>query len=137
MAKSIQALARARGALNAEREIRGAGEESTDRGEGSPGALPFVTRLSYVAPDEKQAREAPRAALTWIRDLNGLRRTLKGGSEIYMDLDHWRRTRPEAPPSYESELKNTAYFGTPDQMTGWKYALLSFWDQPLTGHRPG
>ena len=23
------------------------------------------------------------------------------------------------PPSYESELQTTAYFGTPDQMTGW------------------
>ena len=78
-----------------------------------------MVRLSYVAADIKQAREEPRAALSWIRDLNGLRRTLKGGSEIYMDLDDWRRTRPESPPTYESELKNTAYFGTPDQMVEW------------------
>jgi alkanesulfonate monooxygenase SsuD/methylene tetrahydromethanopterin reductase-like flavin-dependent oxidoreductase (luciferase family) len=70
--------------------------------------MPFF-RLAYVAEDEK----------TWIRDLNGLRRTLTGGSEIYMDLDHWRRTRTQVPPSYESELKQIAYFGTPDQMVAW------------------
>ncbi len=80
--------------------------------------MPFF-RLAYVAEDEKQAREDPRAALTWIRDINGLRRTLTGGSEIDMDLDHWRQTRPQEPPSYESELKHTAYFGTPDQMVTW------------------
>ena len=80
--------------------------------------MPFF-RLAYVAEDEQRARQEPRAALTWIRDLNGLRRTLTGGSEIYMDLDHWRRTRPQEPPSYDSELKNTVYFGTPDQMVGW------------------
>ena len=31
-----------------------------------------------------------------------------------MDLAHWRRTRPTDPPSYESELETTTYFGTPD-----------------------
>jgi alkanesulfonate monooxygenase SsuD/methylene tetrahydromethanopterin reductase-like flavin-dependent oxidoreductase (luciferase family) len=78
--------------------------------------MPFF-RLAYVAEDEKRATEDPREALTWVRDLNGLRRTLTGGSEIHMDLDHWRNTRTEEPPSYESQLETTAYFGTPDQMT--------------------
>ena len=78
--------------------------------------MPFF-RLSYVAEDEKHAKEDPREALTWVRDLNGLRRTLTGGSEIYMDLDHWRNTRTEQPPTYEDQLKDTTYFGTPDQMT--------------------
>ena len=32
-----------------------------------------------------------------------------------MDLDYWRRTRQVDPPSYESELETTAYFGTPDE----------------------
>ena len=77
--------------------------------------MPFF-RLAYVAEDEQQAREDPREALSWVLDLNGLRRTLKGGSEIYMDLDHWRQTRPNPPPTYESQLKTTAYFGNPDQM---------------------
>ncbi len=37
------------------------------------------------------------------------------GDEINVDLDHWRRTRPVEPPSYESELETTAYFGTPEE----------------------
>ena len=51
-----------------------------------------------------------------VHDLNGLRRTLTGGSEIYMDMDEWKRTRVEQPPSYESLLESTAYFGTPDRI---------------------
>jgi alkanesulfonate monooxygenase SsuD/methylene tetrahydromethanopterin reductase-like flavin-dependent oxidoreductase (luciferase family) len=77
--------------------------------------MPFF-RLTHVAEDEKQAREIPRASLTWVRDLNSLRRTLTGGSEIYMDLEHWRRTRTVQVPTYETELQTTAYFGTPEQL---------------------
>ena len=77
--------------------------------------MPFF-RLTHVAEDEKRATEIPRESLTWVRDLNSLRRTLSGGSEIYMDLEHWRRTRTVQPPSYASELQNTAYFGTPEQL---------------------
>jgi alkanesulfonate monooxygenase SsuD/methylene tetrahydromethanopterin reductase-like flavin-dependent oxidoreductase (luciferase family) len=77
--------------------------------------MPFF-RLTHVADDAKQAREIPRASVTWVRDLNSLRRTLTGGSEIYMDLDHWRRTRTIELPSYDTELNTTAYFGTPDQL---------------------
>ncbi len=77
--------------------------------------MPFF-RLTHVAEDEQQAREIPRASLTWVRDLNSLRRTLTGGSEIYMDLEHWRRTRTVQMPTYETELQTTAYFGTPEQL---------------------
>jgi alkanesulfonate monooxygenase SsuD/methylene tetrahydromethanopterin reductase-like flavin-dependent oxidoreductase (luciferase family) len=77
--------------------------------------MPFF-RLTHVAEDEKQAQEIPRASLTWVRDLNSLRRTLTGGSEIYMDLEHWRRTRTVPVPAYETELQTTAYFGTPEQL---------------------
>jgi alkanesulfonate monooxygenase SsuD/methylene tetrahydromethanopterin reductase-like flavin-dependent oxidoreductase (luciferase family) len=77
--------------------------------------MPFF-RLTYVAEDEKQAQEIPRASLTWVRDLNSLRRTLTGGSEIYMDLEHWRHTRTVQVPAYETELQTTAYFGTPEQL---------------------
>ena len=76
--------------------------------------MPYF-RFVYLAEDEKQAREYPRESLTWVRDLGGFRRTLTHGEEINVDLDHWRRTRPVDPPSYESELETTAYFGTPDQ----------------------
>ena len=51
-----------------------------------------------------------------MRDLNSLRRTLTGGSEIYRDLEHWRRTRTVKVPTYEEELQTTAYFGTPEQL---------------------
>jgi alkanesulfonate monooxygenase SsuD/methylene tetrahydromethanopterin reductase-like flavin-dependent oxidoreductase (luciferase family) len=77
--------------------------------------MPFFRHV-YVAEDAKQAVEVPRDSITWVRDLNSLRRTLTGGSEIYRDLEHWRRTRTVAVPSYEEELKTTAYFGTPEQL---------------------
>jgi alkanesulfonate monooxygenase SsuD/methylene tetrahydromethanopterin reductase-like flavin-dependent oxidoreductase (luciferase family) len=88
---------------------------------GKPSLLPEMPffRVAYVAEDARHAREDPRQALTWVADLNSLRRTLTGSSEIYMDLDHWRRTRTTQPPSYESQLQTTTYFGTPDQMVAW------------------
>ena len=78
------------------------------------GEMPYF-RFVYLAEEEREAREYPRESLTWVRDLGGFRRTLTHGEEINVDLDHWRRTRTEQPPSYESELETTAYFGTPDQ----------------------
>jgi alkanesulfonate monooxygenase SsuD/methylene tetrahydromethanopterin reductase-like flavin-dependent oxidoreductase (luciferase family) len=77
--------------------------------------MPFF-RLVHVAQDAQQSVAIPRDSLTWVRDLNSLRRTLTGGSEIYMDLEHWRRTRTVEVPTYESELKTTAYFGTPEYL---------------------
>jgi alkanesulfonate monooxygenase SsuD/methylene tetrahydromethanopterin reductase-like flavin-dependent oxidoreductase (luciferase family) len=77
--------------------------------------MPFFRHV-HVAEDAKQAVDIPRESLSWVRDLNSLRRTLTGGSEIYMDLDHWRQTRTVAVPTYESELQTTAYFGTPEQL---------------------
>ena len=77
--------------------------------------MPFF-RVTYVAEDQKPAEKDPQKAMDWVADLNGYRRTLTGGSEIYADLDHWIKTRPEDPPSYESRLESTAYFGTPDRL---------------------
>lgn len=77
--------------------------------------MPFF-RMVHVAADAKQAVEIPRASLTWVRDLNSLRRTLTGGSEIYMDLERWRCTRTVEVPTYASEIQTTAYFGTPDYL---------------------
>ena len=76
--------------------------------------MPYFRKV-YVGEDEKSAIEDPRDAVTWVYDLNGYRRTLKGGSEIYYDLDQWITNRPEHPPSYESRLETTTCFGTPDQ----------------------
>ncbi|MCH9009939.1 MAG: LLM class flavin-dependent oxidoreductase [Chloroflexi bacterium] len=75
--------------------------------------MPYF-RMVYLSDDQQGAVEDPRHALTWIHDLNGLRRSLTGGSDIFMDLNDWKRTRTEEPPSYESLLESTAYFGTPD-----------------------
>jgi alkanesulfonate monooxygenase SsuD/methylene tetrahydromethanopterin reductase-like flavin-dependent oxidoreductase (luciferase family) len=77
--------------------------------------MPFFRHV-YVAEDAKQTLDIPRDSITWVRDLNSLRRTLTGGSEIYRDLEHWRRTRTVKVPSYEEELQTTAYFGTPEQL---------------------
>lgn len=77
--------------------------------------MPYF-RLVYVGEDGKQAVEEARDPMTWVYDLNGLRRTLKGGSEIYMDLDHWKRTRPQQPLTYEEHLTKTAYIGDPDHV---------------------
>ncbi len=76
-------------------------------------------RFVHLAEDEKEAKEYPREALTWVRDLSGYRKTLTHGDEINVDLDEWRRVRPEAPPAYEWELENNTYFGTPDQCVQW------------------
>ena len=76
--------------------------------------MPYF-RFVYLEEDGPVAREYPRQSLTWVRDLGGYRRTLTHGDEINVDLDHWRRTRPVEPPSYESELETTAYFGTPEE----------------------
>jgi len=80
--------------------------------------MPYF-RFVHVAEDEKEAREYPREALTWVRDLSSYRRTLTRGDEINVDLDNWRRIRETAPPSYESELESNTYFGTPEQCIRW------------------
>ena len=88
------------------------------------GKLPRLDRMPYfrfvhVAEDEEEAREYPRNALTWVRDLSGYRKTLTHGDEINVDLEHWRQIRSEDPPSYESELENNTYFGSPEQCVEW------------------
>ena len=75
--------------------------------------MPYF-RFVYLAEDAKEAKEYPRESLTWVRDLGGYRRTLTHGEEINVDLASWRRTRQVDPPSYESELETTTYFGTPE-----------------------
>ncbi|MBQ11032.1 MAG: hypothetical protein CMJ45_05725 [Planctomyces sp.] len=79
---------------------------------------PFF-RFVHLDQDGKAAREYPRESLTWVRDLGGYRRSLTHGDEINVDLDEWRRTRTETPPSYETEVDTNHYFGTPDQCVQW------------------
>ena len=77
-------------------------------------SMPFF-RFVYLSDNEDEAKEYPRNALTWVRDLATYRRTLGWGNEIDVDLDDWKKVRSEIPSSYESELENTAYFMTPEQ----------------------
>ncbi|GIT45185.1 MAG: hypothetical protein Ct9H300mP11_31210 [Chloroflexota bacterium] len=77
--------------------------------------MPFF-RVTYVGEDQKTAEEDTRSSMDWVADLNGYRRTLTGGSEIYADLEDWIKTRPEEPPSFESRLQSTAKVGTPDRV---------------------
>ena len=76
--------------------------------------MPFF-RFVHLAEDEKEAKAYPEEAITWVRDLSTYRRTLTHGDEINVDLEHWKTIRTEHPPSYESELADNLYFGTPDQ----------------------
>jgi alkanesulfonate monooxygenase SsuD/methylene tetrahydromethanopterin reductase-like flavin-dependent oxidoreductase (luciferase family) len=76
--------------------------------------MPFF-RFVYVSEDEKEAVGYPEKALTWVRDLSTYRRTITQGDEINVDLDHWKTIRTEQPPTYEFELANNVYFGTPEQ----------------------
>ena len=81
-------------------------------------AMPYF-RFVYLTEDEQEAREYPRDSVVWVRELAGHRRPMTRGDEINIDLDRWRQTTTEAPPDYDAELKNTMYFGTPDQCTQW------------------
>jgi alkanesulfonate monooxygenase SsuD/methylene tetrahydromethanopterin reductase-like flavin-dependent oxidoreductase (luciferase family) len=65
--------------------------------------MPFF-RLTHVAEDEKQAREIPRASLTWVRDLNSLRRTLTTGG--VPGLCRCRPTRQNCRPRPTSARRN-------------------------------
>ena len=76
--------------------------------------MPFF-RFVYVSEDERKAKSYPEEAITWVRDLSTYRRTLKQGDEINVDLDYWKSVRTEHPPSYQSELVDNLYFGTPEQ----------------------
>ena len=95
--------------------IRLYGERCAATGKSSRLAdMPFF-RFVYLSQDEKEVVGYPQEAITWVRDLSTYRRTITQGDEINVNLEHWKTVRPEAPPSYESELVNNLYFCTPDR----------------------
>ncbi|GIT44166.1 MAG: hypothetical protein Ct9H300mP11_21020 [Chloroflexota bacterium] len=51
-------------------------------------------RVTYVAEDQQLLKKTP-VSMDWVADLNGFRRTLKGGSEIYADLDNGGKLDPK------------------------------------------
>src|SRR5262249_20138665 len=95
--------------------IRLYGERCAATGKSSRLAdMPFF-RFVYLSQDEKEVVGYPQEAITWVRDLSTYRRTITQGDEINVNLEHWKTVRPEAPPSYESELVHNLYFCTPDR----------------------
>ena len=76
--------------------------------------VPFF-RYFYVAETEEQAHCDARDALNWTLDLNTWRREFTVGSEVYDDIDDYRRRRSTFPPTYEYLAEHRAFIGTPDQ----------------------
>ena len=76
--------------------------------------IPFF-RYFHVAETEEQAKKNTRASLDWNLDMIQWRRTFSRGSEVYQNMDDFRKTRTETPPSYEYLYENRAIIGTPDQ----------------------
>ena len=56
------------------------------------GGIPFF-RYFYVAETEKQARRDAEPTLNWTLDVNQWRRTYKRGSEVYDNLEEFKRSR--------------------------------------------
>ena len=76
--------------------------------------VPFF-RYFYVAETEEQAHRDARDALNWTLDVNTWRREFAVGSEVYQQLDDYRRRRTEFPPAYEYLAERRAFIGDPDQ----------------------
>ena len=79
------------------------------------GGIPFF-RYFYVAETEEQARRDSEAAMNWTMDVNQWRRTYQVGSEVYDNLEQFRRTRTEMPPSFDYLFQHRAFIGNPEQI---------------------
>ena len=77
-------------------------------------AIPLFRHV-YVAPTEKQVVEDTQASLQWMIDMLQWRGKLTEGSEVGLNLDHWRKTRTEAPQTYEHVREKRGVIGTPEQ----------------------
>ena len=66
--------------------------------------VPFF-RYMYVAETTEKARQDAAAHLEWVLDMLFWRGWFKdGGSEIYHDMEEWRRTRTETPVALDYVL---------------------------------
>ena len=89
--------------------------KSAESGTNKPASeVPFF-RYMYVAETNEQARKDTAAHLEWVLDMLFWRGWFKdGGSEIYHDIEEWRRTRTETPVALDYVLENRAIIGDPD-----------------------
>ncbi len=79
------------------------------------GQIPFF-RYFYVAETEERARVDSKPALDWNLDMIQWRRTFDTGSEVWENMEEFRKTRTELPPSYDYLYENRAFIGSPDQI---------------------
>ena len=77
--------------------------------------IPFF-RYLYVAESAEQARRDTREAMAWTQDMIQWRGTLTSGSEVYQQLEGFRKTRITQPTSYDHIAEHRAFFGTPDDV---------------------
>ena len=90
-------------------------EKSKEAGHNVPvSSIPFF-RYFYVAETEEEAKKDTEAALSWTLDMVQWRRTFQRGSEVYENMDDWRRVRTELPTTNEHLYDQRAIIGTPDQ----------------------
>ena len=89
--------------------------KSADAGMDRPASeVPFF-RYMYVAETTEQAIRDTAAHLEWVLDMLFWRNWFRdGGSEIYHDIEKWRRTRTETPVALDYVLENRAIIGDPD-----------------------
>lgn len=76
--------------------------------------IPFF-RYIYVAETAAQARQDTEAHLNWVVDIMQWRRFIHEGSEVYRQMDAWRKSRTELPQSYDYLAQKRAIIGTPEQ----------------------
>ena len=89
--------------------------KSAEAGVNRPASeVPFF-RYMYVAETTEQARQDTAAHLEWVLDMLLWRgHFTDGGSEVYHQIDDWRKTRTELPATLEYVLENRAIVGDPD-----------------------
>ena len=76
--------------------------------------IPFF-RYIYVAETTEQARKDTAAHIEWILDMVLWRGYFQnGGSEVYHDIEEWKRTRTETPATLDYVIENRAIVGDPD-----------------------
>lgn len=89
-------------------QARAAGQER------SMADIPFF-RYCYVGETPEQVQRDTAGKLDWVADIMQWRRFIKEGSEVYQNMDTWRRTRTELPQDHTYLAQHRAVLGTPEQ----------------------
>lgn len=76
--------------------------------------IPFF-RYTYVGETEEAARKEAEAGINWTMDMIQWRRSIEQGSEVYQNMDEWRRSRTVFPTDYDYIYENRSVIGSPEQ----------------------